>query len=108
MSCSHASSLLYLGQTGEAAEFYRTLIENLKDQPAHSHSAAIVMWGHLNQYCASQPGEGTAAEALAKLVYEVASRMSGRVRRSASDYRPCEGATYGELLALLAAAHKTR
>jgi hypothetical protein len=108
MSCRRAASLLYLGRTDEAAHLYRSLIEDLKDRPAHAHGAAISMWGHLNEYCASQPGKKTAPEALAKLVYEVASRMSGRIRRAAPRYEPREGASYSELLALLTATLQTR
>jgi hypothetical protein len=106
-TCGRATALLYTGQAQPAVDLYRSLLARLKDRPGHARGAALVMCGHLREYCTDQPADQTAPVALAQLVYEVVRRRSRRVRRASPRYEPREGASYGELVSLLAMTRST-
>jgi hypothetical protein len=101
ITCQRVTALLYTGQTQQAVDLYQSLLARLKDRPGHARAAALVMCGHLSEYCTDRPADQAAPAALAPLVFDVVCHRSRRVRRAASHHQPREGASYGELVTLL-------
>jgi hypothetical protein len=103
----YASSLLFAGDVEEAVAVYRSAFEVVQARPGHSRNTAIRVSYALRDYCLSKPESTSAPTALAKLIYDVVSQRSARVRRASPRYEPKEGATYAELLGLLAVVDRT-
>jgi hypothetical protein len=102
----YALTLLFAGEMEKAVTLFRSELEFLDARPVPSRGAYGCILYPLKHYCQAQPDTNSPPQSLTQLIYDVVYRRSVIVRQTAPRYEPREGASYAELLALLAMGAK--